>query len=95
MNNLGYLSLLREQPQAARTTCRESAALFEELGFGEEAAGAWLNAASADISVGELAAARIALHESLDRYAALQHAEGLTYGLETALPTIWRFMSFV
>ena len=84
MNNLGYLSLLREQPEAARTTCRESAALFEELGFGEEAAGAWLNAASADISVGELAAARIALRESLDRYAALQHAEGLTYGLETA-----------
>src|SRR5207248_4126559 len=57
MNNLGYLSLLRNQPDQARATCREAAALFEELGFGEEAAGAWLNAASAELSVGDLAAA--------------------------------------
>ncbi len=63
MNNLGYLSLLREQPDAARETCREAAALFEELGFGEEAAGAWLNAASAEISLGDLVAARAALAE--------------------------------
>jgi tetratricopeptide (TPR) repeat protein len=84
VNNLGYLSLLRNQPDAARATCREAAALFDELGFGEEAAGAWLNAASADLSVGELAAAKGALRESLDRYGALQHAEGLSYGLETA-----------
>ncbi len=84
MNNLGYLSLLRDQPEAARETCREAAALFEELGFGEEAAGAWLNAASAEISLGDLIEARAALDESLDRYAALQHAEGLSYGLETA-----------
>ena len=84
MSNLGYLSLLREQPEAARDTCREAAALFQELGFGEEAAGAWLNAASAEISLGDLVQARAALAESLDRYAALQHAEGLSYGLETA-----------
>jgi non-specific serine/threonine protein kinase len=84
MNNLGYLSLLRGQPETARETCREAASLFEELGFGEEAAGAWLNAASAEIGVGDLNAARAALAESLDRYVVVQHSEGLAYVLETA-----------
>src|SRR5207245_2427055 len=68
MSNRGYISLLRDQPGPARELCREAAALFDELGFGEEAAGAWLNAASADISVGRLGEARLALEESLDRY---------------------------
>jgi len=84
MDNLGYLSLLRGQPEAARASCREAAALFEELGFGEQAAGAWLNAALSDLAVADLGSARIALVNSLDRYATVQHAEGLAYAVEIA-----------
>jgi predicted ATPase/class 3 adenylate cyclase len=84
MSNLGYLALLRDDPAAARTTCREAAALFEELGFGEEAAGAWLNAAAAELLLGELDEARTAFARSLDRYVDLQHAEGVSYCLDTA-----------
>jgi tetratricopeptide (TPR) repeat protein len=84
MSNLGYLALLRDDPAAARATCREAAALFEELGFGEEAAGAWLNAAAAELLLGELDEARTAFARSLDRYVDLQHAEGVSYCLDTA-----------
>jgi len=84
MSNLGYVTLLRNDPAAARETCREAAALFEELGFGEEAAGAWLNAAAADLLLGNLEEARAAWSRSLDGYVDLQHAEGVAYCLDTA-----------
>ena len=84
MSNLGYLALLRDDPAAARETCREAAALFEELGFGEEAAGAWLNAAAAELLLGDLDEARRSFARSLDRYVDLQHAEGVAYCLDTA-----------
>jgi tetratricopeptide (TPR) repeat protein len=84
MSNLGYLSLLRGDPAAARATCREAAALFEELGFGEEAAGAWLNAAAAELLLDDLDEARVSFTRSLDRYVDLQHAEGVAYCLDTA-----------
>ena len=84
MSNLGYLALLRDDPAAARATCREAAALFEELGFGEEAAGAWLNAAAAELLLGDLDEARRSFARSLDRYVDLQHAEGVAYCLDTA-----------
>src|SRR5260221_2376592 len=84
MSSLGYVTLLRNDPAAARATCREAAALFEELGFGEEAAGAWLNAAAAELLLDNLEEGRIAWARSLDRYVDLQHAEGVAYCLDTA-----------
>jgi tetratricopeptide (TPR) repeat protein len=84
MSNLGYFALLRDDPSAARATCREAAALFEELGFGEEAAGAWLNAAAADLLLRDLDEARSALVRGLDRYVDLQHADGISYCLNLA-----------
>ena len=84
MSNFGYLALLRHDPAAARATCREAAALFEELGFGEEAAGAWLNVAAAELLLDDLDAARAAFTRSLDGYVDLQHAEGVAYCLDTA-----------
>jgi predicted ATPase len=84
MINLGYLSLLREEPEAAAATSREAALLFEDLGFAEEQAGAWLNVASAELSLGRLTEARDALTRSLDRYIAVGHAEGVSYCLDIA-----------
>jgi predicted ATPase/class 3 adenylate cyclase len=84
MSNLGYFALLRDDPSSARATCREAAALFEELGFGEEAAGAWVNAAAADILLQDLDEARSALVRGLDRYVDLQHADGISYCLNLA-----------
>ncbi len=84
MSNFGYLALLRHDPAAARETCREAAALFEELGFGEEAAGAWLNAAAAELLLDSVDEARVAWARSLDGYVDLQHAEGVAYCLDTA-----------
>jgi predicted ATPase len=84
MINLGYLSLMREEPEAAAATSREAAVLFEELGFAEEQAGAWLNVASAELLLGRLAEARDALTRSLDRYVDVGHADGVSYCLDIA-----------
>ena len=82
MSNLGYLSLLRDDPAAARETCREAAALFEELGFGEEAAGAWLNAAAAELLLDDLDEARRS-------FAAQPRPATSTCSTPRASPTAW------
>jgi predicted ATPase/class 3 adenylate cyclase len=84
MSNLGYLALLRDDPAAARVTCLEAVTLFEELGFGEEAAGAWLNVTAAELLLGDVDAARAAFTRSLERYVGLGHAEGVGYCLDIA-----------
>ena len=84
MSNIGYLALLREDPATALPTCREAAALFEELGYGEEAAGAWLNEAAANLLLDDQEAAAASLLRSLDRYLDLQHVDGISYCLDAA-----------
>jgi predicted ATPase len=84
MTNQGYLSLLREEPEAASATSREAALLFEELGFVEEQAGAWVNVASAELSLDRLTEARNALARGLDHYVAVGHADGVSYCLDIA-----------
>ncbi len=84
VSNLGYLSLLRDDPAAALATCREAAALFEELNDEVEAAGAWLNVAVALLLLRRPDDAAAPLARSLGRYAELQHADGLSYCLDAA-----------
>lgn len=84
MNNVGYLSLLHEDVDGALKTCREAAALFEELDMNEEVAGAWLNVAAAFIHRSSLTEAGEALGRSLDRYVALQHLDGVSLCLDAA-----------
>jgi predicted ATPase/class 3 adenylate cyclase len=84
MSNLGYLSLLEEDPGAALATCREAAALFEELGVDVEAAGAWLNVASALLMLRRSGDAGPPLLRSLARYVDLQHTDGISYCLDAA-----------
>ena len=84
MNNLGYLSLLDEDHKGALERCRESAALFEELGMNEEVAGTWLNNCAALILDDALDEARTALARSLDGYVDLQHLDGVSHCLDAA-----------
>ena len=84
MSNLGYLSLLEEDPSAALATCREAAALFEELEVDVEAAGAWLNVAAALLMLRRPEDVGPPLLRSLSRYADLQHADGISYCLDAA-----------
>src|SRR5205085_4732532 len=83
-SNLGYLSLLREDAPAALETCQEAAELFEELHFSTDAAGAWLNVATALLMLGRLGEVGEPLGRSLAGYGDLQHVDGLSYCLDAA-----------
>jgi hypothetical protein len=84
MSNLGYLSLLEGDASAAVETCREAAALFEELQLVGEAAGSWLNLSAAYLLLQRADDAGGPLARSLTTYAALEHADGISYCLDTA-----------
>jgi predicted ATPase/class 3 adenylate cyclase len=84
VSNIGYLSLLRGDPEGALATCREAAALFEELGLRDDAAGAWLNVATAQIMQREAGAAAAPLVRSLAIYMDLEHLDGVSYCLDAA-----------
>ncbi len=84
VSNLGYLALLRDDASAALATCREAAALFEELHLDVEAAGAWLNVAMALLMLQLPDGAAPSLERSISRYVELQHDDGLSYCLDAA-----------
>ncbi len=84
MSNLGYLSLLKEDPSAALATCREAAALFEELELDADSAGAWLNVAAALLMLHRPEDVGAPLLRGLSRYVELQHTDGISYCLDAA-----------
>jgi tetratricopeptide (TPR) repeat protein len=84
MNNLGYVSLLTGDLSAALATGREAAALWEELEVDADAAGAWLNVASALLALRRPDDAGPPLLRSIGRYARLQHTDGVSYCLDAA-----------
>ncbi|MGZ4334952.1 MAG: ATP-binding protein [Gaiellaceae bacterium] len=84
VNNLGYLKLLADEPQAAVGSCSEAVALFAELGRPADAAGARLNVATAHLLLDELREAAAELGGALGEYVELEYDEGISYCLDAA-----------